>query len=134
MRMCMCRVYTISDDILEEDILLTPTKSQSLSQISEQSDYMEMEDLSNVMESENEKDKLFDLWKRTEEKVEELESNYLTTCHMKNEPVSVILVGLWRQTVPGSELRKRLEKMLMDSPDVQRIDFDGNYYSFMPLK
>jgi hypothetical protein len=90
-------------------------------------------DQSNLLTHEDGIDKLFNLWKRTEEHVEELEGSYLT-CHMQNEPVSVILVGLWRQTIPASELRKRFEKMLMDSPDVQRIDFDEKTYSFIPLK
>lgn len=77
---------------------------------------------------------LFNLWTESQDRVDELESNYLTTFHLKDEPVSVILVDLWKQTIPGSELRERFEEMLKTSKDVERLQYDENSYTFVALK
>jgi hypothetical protein len=78
-------------------------------------------------------DTLFDLWQKAETKINDLENRYLTTCYMKDQPASVILVNLWRQAPLGSELQSRFEEMLIHCPGVQKIEFAEDY-SFIAIE
>jgi hypothetical protein len=49
-------------------------------------------------------DRLYQLYEETQKRVDELESNYLSTSYLKDKSTADILIELWRQSKEDSEI------------------------------
>lgn len=79
-------------------------------------------------------DRLYQLYEETQKRVDELESNYLSTSYLKDKSTAEILIELWRQAKKDSEIKKIFEKILSNYEGVEKLKFNDKDYTFISLQ